>query len=99
MGFGIFRLLGWQFSPRLADAGSATLYRVDPHAHYGPVNNLIRTRINTEIITDSWDDLLRVAGSLLTGAVRPAELFRYLAGGGTPTPTTTKQTTRIQCRG
>jgi TnpA family transposase len=26
MGFATFRLLGWQFSPRLADAGSATLY-------------------------------------------------------------------------
>ncbi|CAO5235068.1 Tn3 family transposase [Frankia sp. AgKG'84/4] len=86
MGFGIFRLLGWQFSPRLADTGSATLYRADPAAHYGPLNNLIRTRVNTAIITDSWDDLLRVAGSLLTGAVRPAELFRYLTGGGTPTP-------------
>jgi TnpA family transposase len=30
MGFGTFRMLGWQFPPRLADAGSATLYRVDP---------------------------------------------------------------------
>lgn len=86
MGFGIFRLLGWQFSPRLADAGSATLYRADPAADYGPLNSLIRTRVNTGLIADNWDDLLRVAGSLLTGAVRPAELFRYLAGGGTPTP-------------
>ncbi|WP_346434319.1 Tn3 family transposase [Candidatus Protofrankia californiensis] len=86
MGFGIFRLLGWQFSPRLAGAGSATLYRVDPAAAYGPLHNLIRTRVNTGIIVDNWDDLLRVAGSLLTGAIRPAELFRYLAGGGTPIP-------------
>jgi hypothetical protein len=26
LAFGIFRLLGWQFSPRLADVGSASLY-------------------------------------------------------------------------
>src|SRR5690606_3979381 len=56
--FGIFRLMGWQFSPRLADAGSATLYRTDPAADYGPLNNLTRTRINTGLITDSWDELL-----------------------------------------
>ena len=86
MGFATFRLLGWQFSPRLADAGSATLYRVDPHAFYGPINNLTRARINTRMICESWDDLLRVAGSLRTGAVRPAELFRYFTGGGNPTP-------------
>lgn len=84
--FGIFRLMGWQFSPRLADAGSATLYRTDPAADYGPLNNLTRTRINTGLITDSWDELLRVAASLRSGAVKASELFRYLAGGGTPTP-------------
>lgn len=84
--FGIFRLLGWQFSPRLADVGSATLYRTDPAAHYGRIDSLIRSRINLALIEDSWDELLRVAGSLLTSAVKASELFRYLAGGGTPTP-------------
>lgn len=55
MGFGTFRLLGWQFSPRLADAGSATLYlsRIDPAASYGPINNLTRPRINTTMIRDT----------------------------------------------
>ncbi|MBV9729408.1 MAG: Tn3 family transposase [Pseudonocardiales bacterium] len=86
MGFGAFRLLGWQFSPRLAGVGSATLYRVDPDADYGPLHNLTRNRINTDLLRERWDDLLRVAGSLLTGAVRPSELFRYLTGGGNPTP-------------
>lgn len=52
MGFGAFRLLGWQFSPRLADAGSATLYRVDPAAQYGPLQSLTRGRINTDMIRE-----------------------------------------------
>ncbi len=86
MGFGAFRMLGLQLAPLLADAGSATLYRVDPAADYGPLQGLIRARVNTAIIGDAWDDLLRVAGSLLTGAVKPSELFRYLVGGGRPTP-------------
>ncbi|HEX5595692.1 MAG TPA: Tn3 family transposase [Micromonosporaceae bacterium] len=28
----------------------------------------------------------QLVGSLLTGAVKASELFRYFAGGGTPTP-------------
>jgi len=86
MGFGAFRMLGLQLSPLLADAGSATLYRVDPGADYGPLQGLTRSRVNTAIICDAWDDLLRVAGSLRTGAVKASELFRYLVGGGKPTP-------------
>jgi TnpA family transposase len=86
MGFGAFRMLGLQLSPLLADAGSATLYRVDPAAGYGPLQGLIRARVNTQLICDAWDDLLRVAGSLRSGAVKASELFRYLVGGGKPTP-------------
>ncbi|WP_375232002.1 Tn3 family transposase [Streptomyces sp. NWU339] len=51
----LFRLLGHQFSPRLADAGSATLYRVDPGADYGPLNPLTRDRINLRQITSNAD--------------------------------------------
>ena len=84
--FGVFRMLGWQFSPRLADAGSAVLYRTDPTAFYGPLQGLTRARVNTAVIRDNWDDLLRIIGSLRTGAVKASELFRYLTGGGIPTP-------------
>lgn len=51
--FGIFRLLGWQFSPRLADVGSATLFRADPAAHYGRLESLIRSRVNLGLIRDN----------------------------------------------
>ncbi len=52
-------------------AARATLYRADPAAAHGPLNTLIRTRVNTVIIIDNWDDLLRIAGSLLTGGSAP----------------------------
>ncbi|WP_268812585.1 transposase [Embleya scabrispora] len=87
MVFGLFRLLGYQFSPRLADAGSATLYRVDPTADYGPLNPLTRERINLKQITANWDDVLRVAGSLHSGTIKASEVMRDLAPGGRPTPT------------
>ncbi|MGW0884698.1 Tn3 family transposase [Streptomyces sp. NPDC002671] len=85
--FGLFRLLGYQFSPRLADAGSATLYRVEPGADYGPLNPLTREQINIQQITANWDDVLRVAGSLHSGTIKASEVMRVLAPGGKPTPT------------
>ncbi len=84
--FGLFRLLGYQFSPRLADIGAARFWRVDRTADYGPLDGLARHQINTDLIATHWDDLLRVAGSLATGTVRASELLRVLQGGGRPTP-------------
>jgi len=62
--FGLFWLLGYQFSPRLADFGEARFWRMNPKADYGPLNGLARQRINIARIARDWDDLLRVAGSL-----------------------------------
>jgi len=82
--FGLFWLLGYQFSPRLADFGEARFWRMDPQADYGALNGLARQRINTPRIERDWDDLLRVAGSLKMGAVGASELTRGLQGGGRP---------------
>lgn len=84
--FGLFRLLGYQFSPRLADLGSARFWRITRTADYGQLNGLARHHINTDLIAAHRDDLLRVAGSLATGTVRASELLRVLQGGGRPTP-------------
>jgi TnpA family transposase len=83
--FGLFRLLGYQFSPRLADLSDQRFWRMDPLADYGALNGLARSRINTRLIVDNWEDLLRVAGSLATGAVRASDILRVLQGGGRPT--------------
>ncbi len=82
--FGLFWLLGYQFSPRLADFGEARFWRVDPKADYGALDGLARQRINIPRIERNWDDLLRVAGSLKMGAVSASELIRGLQGGGRP---------------
>ena len=76
--FGLFWLLGYQFSPRLADIGSARFWRVDRNADYGPLNTLARQRVNTQLIVENWDDLLRVAGSLKVGEVSASDLMRTL---------------------
>jgi TnpA family transposase len=76
--FGLFRLLGYRFSPRLADIGGARLWRIDPNADYGPFNDLSRHRMNLARIAENWNDCLRLVGSLKLGRV-PARLPRIHA--------------------
>ncbi|MEE9146074.1 MAG: Tn3 family transposase [Candidatus Tectomicrobia bacterium] len=86
--FGLFWLLGYQFSPRLADIGTAKFWRLDPTADYGVLNGIARARVNTKLITRNWDDLLRVAGSLHQGTVSASELMRSLLRSKRPTTLT-----------
>ena len=76
--FGLFWLLGYQFSPRLADIGEARFWRLDPTADYGVLNTIARSRVNTDLIRRNWDDILRVAGSLQQGTVSASELMRSI---------------------
>ncbi len=83
--FGIFHLLGFQFSPRLADIGGTRFWRVDGKADYGALNELAAQRINTALIVHHWEDLLRLAGSLGLGTVQAAGLIRTLQTRDRPT--------------
>ena len=76
--FGLFWLLGYQFSPRLADTGEARFWRIDPSADYGALNEVGRHRLSLGLIARNWDDMLRVAGSLKLGKVSASELTRSL---------------------
>jgi TnpA family transposase len=82
--FGIFHLLGYQFSPRLADIGGARFWRIDGKAHYGALDELAAHRINVKLIAEHWDDLLRLAGSLKLGVVRAAGITRTLQTNDRP---------------
>jgi TnpA family transposase len=64
--FGLIDLLGLQLSPRNRELGKITLYRDGSHAaattrlpHTGP---LLTRRLNTDLIAEPYDDLLRLAG-------------------------------------
>jgi TnpA family transposase len=76
--FGLFRLLGYQFSPRLADTGGVRFWRIDPHTDYGRLNRIATNRIDTQMITAHYDDILRIAGSLLQRATTASDLMRAL---------------------
>lgn len=74
--FGIFHLLGYQFSPRLADIGGTRFWRVDSKADYGALDELAAQRMYVKLIVQHWEDLLRLAGSLKLGTVQAAGLIR-----------------------
>ena len=76
--FGLFWLLGYQFSPRLADAGEARFWRIDKEADYGVLNDLASSCVKPQKIEEQWDDMLRIAGSLKLGTVQASELIRSL---------------------
>ena len=82
--FGLFWLLGYRFSPRLADIGEARFWRIDNSANYGALDGLTKNKINTDLITNNWDDMLRVAGSLKLGTVNASDLMRSLQRGNKP---------------
>jgi TnpA family transposase len=62
--FGLFRILGYQFSPRIADLTDTRFWRVDPAADYGSLNSIARSKVSLGRIHESWPDMLRIAGSL-----------------------------------
>ncbi len=87
--FGLFWLLGYQFSPRLADLGDARLWRIDRKADYGPFNSLGnslgKATINLGLIRENWSDMIRLAGSLKLGHLKAAGIMRTLQVRDKPT--------------
>lgn len=83
--FGIFWLLGYQFSPRIADIGGARFWRINPKGDYGALGPLATHKVNTALIAQHWDDLLRLAGSLKLGLVQASGLLRTLQTHERPT--------------
>jgi TnpA family transposase len=83
--FGLFRLLGYRFSPRLADVGGTRFWRLDAHADYGLLNPISAHQLSLQKIEPHWDDMLRLAGSLKLGQVPASGIMRTLQVGDRPT--------------
>ena len=86
--FALYWLLGYRFSPRLADIGETRLWRMNPNADYGPLNGMARQSINEKLIAQSWEDILRVMGSLKYGTITASELIRSLLRSKRPSTLT-----------
>lgn len=78
--FGIFWLLGYRFSPRIADLGSTQLWRM-PDTQAGALRMIARRKIQPHLISTSWEEMMRVGGSLKLGKVKASELIRGFQAG------------------
>ena len=84
--FGLFRLLGYRFSPRLADIGGTRFWRIDPQGDYGELNRSRQAAGEPRLDRGTWDDLLRLAGSLQLGRVPATGIMRTLQVGRSSDP-------------
>lgn len=76
--FGLFGLLGYQFSPRIADPGNSKIWRINKQADYKELNPFSKNTIRVDLIEKHWTDILKVIGSLKEGLVSATELIRAL---------------------
>ena len=90
MVFGLFSMLGYRFSPRIADIGDTRYWRAqwpaEPVSDYGPLNAIARNKVNLSRVETHWPDMLRVVGSLVTHQVRAYDVLKMLGRDGRPTP-------------
>jgi TnpA family transposase len=77
--WGACHLLGFSLEPRLRDVGEARLFRmrrrVDEYKH---IRDAFSAAINTRIIREHWDDVLRLMASIYTGVVPASRVLRKL---------------------
>ncbi len=90
MVFGLFKILGYNFSPRFRDLDDQRFWRATmpgvETGTYGAVLDLARNRVNLNKVITQWPDMLKVAGSLVTNQVRAYDLLRMFGREGRPTP-------------
>lgn len=67
--FGLTHLLGYRFAPRLRDLADSKLYTIGRATAFPLLEKLLRGQINTKIILDNYDDVLRLAHSIREGTV------------------------------
>jgi TnpA family transposase len=83
LNFALFDLVGLQLSPRIRDLGKITLYRGRGRAEvcerFPAAGPLLTRRINTALITENWDEMLRLAASLKYGHVTASLIVAKLS--------------------
>ena len=84
--FGLLTLAGYAYAPQLADLPDQKMWRIDPRADYGAFQQAARGRVDLTRIERHWEDILRIIGSIHTGAVRAYDVIRMLSRDGRPTP-------------
>ena len=79
--FAVTHLLGISFAPRIADFKKQYLYSFDYVANVKKLGYKIvpNRKINTKLIEENWDGILRMISTLRTREVTASQLFRRLS--------------------
>lgn len=67
--FGLTHLLGFKFAPRIRDLSDSKLFTIDKASEYPKLEAILRGQINTKVIKENYEDILRLAHSIREGTV------------------------------
>lgn len=76
--FALSHLLGYRFAPRIPNLHDRRLYTFGPATAWPSLEPFIAGRIDSALIQSHWDDILRLATSVRTGAVQASLMLRRL---------------------
>lgn len=79
--FALCFLLGIDFMPRIKDLKSQQLYRIDKNMIYGQIDTLLKKNIDMDLISEQWDQMVKVAASLRNKLSSATEVIRRLSKG------------------
>lgn len=90
-----YSLLGYSFMPRLRDLADQQLYKLDRKASFGKLDTLFRGTAYAELITEQWDQLVRVAASL-KNRTAPVNVIIQRLANSSPSDRLAKALTRAR---
>lgn len=67
--FGLTHLLGFKFAPRIRDLSDSKLFTIDKASEYPKLEVILRGQINTKVIKENYEDVLRLDHSIREGTV------------------------------
>jgi len=92
--FGLCYLLGFSFMPRLKDLPDQRLYKFDNSIDMGEFESVFESPIDLALISEQWDQLVRVAASL-RNKVAPAHVVLHRLVNAAPSDRVAKALTAL----
>jgi TnpA family transposase len=77
--FAVADILGFVFAPRIRNLQDKRLYVFDRGTVHPTLAPLVGRQVRPDVIRECWPEVLRIAASMVTGAVMPSHLLRKLA--------------------
>ena len=77
--FGLCRMLGYRFCPRLRDFPDRRMACIEAPGQYPSLKSLMGARVKIDVIREHWDEIVRLVASMKAGIVLPSAMLRKLA--------------------